>query len=66
MGLKTVQLNRAYLVDKDDDIYLMYEQYLSLVQTISNPNLHKKDASIAASNLVVAKLLQKVINIVKE
>lgn len=66
MGLKTVQLNRAYLVDKDDDIYLMYEQYLSLVQTISNPNLDKKDASIAASNLVVAKLLQKVINIVKE
>ena len=64
MGLKTVQLNRAYLVDKDDDIYLMYEQYLSLVQTISNPNLDKKDASIAASNLVVAKLLQKVINIV--
>ena len=66
MGLKTVQLNRAYLVDKDDDIYLMYEHYLSLVQTISNPNLDKKDASIAASNLVVAKLLQKVINIVKE
>ena len=63
MGLKTVQLNKAYLIDKEDEIYLMYEQYLSLVKEINNANI---DASIAASNLVVAKMLQKVFDLVKE
>ena len=63
MGLKTVQLNKAYLIDKEDEIYLMYEQYLSLVKEINNSNV---DDSIAASNLVVAKMLQKVFDLVKE
>tara|TARA_Y100000593_G_scaffold95083_1_gene199338 strand:- start:6243 stop:6437 length:195 start_codon:yes stop_codon:yes gene_type:complete len=64
MGLKTLQMDRAYIVDKDDDIYLMYQRYLQLVKDI-NPNA-RVDSEIAASNLVVAKMLQKVINLAKE
>ena len=64
MGLKTVQINKAYIVDKDDDIYMMYQRYLQLVKDI-NPNA-KVNSEIAASNLVVAKMLQKVVNLAKE
>ena len=64
MGLKTVQMNKTYIVDKDDDIYMMYQRYLQLVKDI-NPNA-SVDSEIAASNLVVAKMLQKVVNLAKE
>ncbi len=66
MGINTVQLNRAWIVDKDDEIFTLYEQYLSLITDINNPNLNEKDVSIAASNLVVAKMLQKVLRLAKE
>lgn len=66
MGINTVQLNRAWIVDKDDEIFTLYEQYLSLITDINNPNLNEKDVSIAASNLVVAKMLQKVLHLAKE
>jgi len=64
VGLKTVQMNKTYIVDKDDDIYMMYQRYLQLVKDI-NPNA-SVDSEIAASNLVVAKMLQKVVNLAKE
>ena len=66
MGINTVHLNRAWIVDKDDEIFTLYEQYLSLITDINNPNLNEKDVSIAASNLVVAKMLQKVLRLAKE
>ena len=57
-------MNKTYIVDKDDDIYMMYQRYLQLVKDI-NPNA-SVDSEIAASNLVVAKMLQKVVNLAKE
>ena len=61
--MKTVQLNRAYLNNKKDDIFSTYEKYLALVKEKNNPNvIPKADVSITASNLVVAEMIQKFIN----
>ena len=64
MGMKTVQLNRAYLNDKkEEDIFSMYEKYLAKVKEKNNPNvIPKADVSITASNLVVAEMIQKFLN----
>tara|TARA_R110000787_G_scaffold168783_1_gene281505 strand:- start:1259 stop:1471 length:213 start_codon:yes stop_codon:yes gene_type:complete len=61
---KMPKLNRAFLLDSEDDIYAMYQEYIKLVTNI-NPT-SQASSEIAASNLVVAKQLQKVINLIRE
>ena len=54
MGVKTFQMHRAYPIGQDDEIFQMYKRFLALIKDDNKTNI---DASLTASNLVVAKVM---------